>query len=63
MRLDKEIFYNKAVDTVREMGYGSTSLLVSRLRIPYNTAVEVLQLLEERGVVGPVDGDKPIEVL
>lgn len=40
----------------------SASLLQRRLRIGYNRAARILDILEEKGVIGPADGSKPREV-
>jgi S-DNA-T family DNA segregation ATPase FtsK/SpoIIIE len=44
-------------------GKASASLLQRRLRIGYARAARLLDLLEEQGVVGPLDGAKPREIL
>ena len=41
----------------------SASLLQRKIRVGYARAARILDLLEKRGVVGPVDGAKPREVL
>lgn len=46
-----------------EVGYGSTSMLQSRMRLGWPAARRLLGELEARGVVGPADGNKPREVL
>ena len=40
----------------------STSLLQRRLRLGYTRAARMVDILEQRGVVGPGDGAKPREV-
>jgi S-DNA-T family DNA segregation ATPase FtsK/SpoIIIE len=44
-------------------GYGSVSLLQRKMRIGYVTAARLIDELEARGVVGPVQGSNPREVL
>jgi S-DNA-T family DNA segregation ATPase FtsK/SpoIIIE len=44
-------------------GYGSVSLLQRKMRIGYVTAARLIDELEARGVVGPVHGSNPREVL
>ncbi|MFZ2488395.1 MAG: DNA translocase FtsK [Anaerolineae bacterium] len=48
--------YNDAVDVVRQAGRASVSLLQRRLRIGYSRAARLIDLMEERGVVGPDQG-------
>ncbi len=55
--------YEEAYDIVVKAGKASTSLLQRRLRIGYARAARLMDLLEERGVIGPPDGAKPREVL
>jgi len=40
----------------------SASLLQRRLRVGYARAARLLDVLEERGIIGPADGAKPREV-
>jgi S-DNA-T family DNA segregation ATPase FtsK/SpoIIIE len=56
--------YPRAVETVREAGSASVSLLQRRLRIGYSRAARLIDLMEERGIVGPSEGaNKPRPVL
>lgn len=55
--------YLEAKQTVEEAGKASTSFLQRKLRIGYARAARLIDILEERGVVGPGDGAKPREVL
>lgn len=59
----EEPLYNEIVDFVVEQGKASTSLLQRRFRLGYNRAARCIDLLEERGIVGPQNGSKPREVL
>jgi len=54
--------YNDAVETVRNAGKASASLLQRRLRIGYARAARLLDLMEDKGIIGPADGAKPREV-
>ncbi|MFC1686429.1 DNA translocase FtsK 4TM domain-containing protein [Patescibacteria group bacterium] len=52
-----------AIEVITKAGKGSASLLQRRLRVGYARAARLLDLLEEKGIVGPQDGSKPREVL
>jgi len=54
---------NDAIKIVRESKKASTSLLQRRLRIGYSRAARIIDVLEQKGIVGPADGAKPREVL
>jgi len=54
--------YNEAKEVVIQAGKASASLLQRRLRVGYARAARLIDLLEERGIVGPGDGAKPREV-
>lgn len=54
--------YEEARDLVIEAGKASSSYLQRRLRVGYARAARLLDILEERDVVGPADGAKPREV-
>jgi S-DNA-T family DNA segregation ATPase FtsK/SpoIIIE len=55
--------YEEARKTVIEAGKASTSFLQRKLRIGYARAARMVDMLEERGVIGPGDGARPREVL
>lgn len=55
--------YNEIVDFAIETGKISASLLQRRFRLGYNRAARIVDLLEERGIIGPSNGSKPREVL
>ena len=59
---DDDLF-KEAADVVIRSGKASASLLQRRLRVGYARAARLLDLLEERGVVGPPDGARPRQVL
>ena len=59
---DDELF-ESARELVIEAGKASASLLQRRLRVGYARAARLLDMLEERGIVGPGDRAKPREVL
>lgn len=58
-----EPLYNEIVEFVVTQGKASASLLQRRFRLGYNRAARVIDLLEERGIIGPNNGSKPREVL
>ncbi len=53
----------KAIQLVRQHERASASLLQRRLRIGYSKAAQLIELLEQRGVVGPAEGGRSREVL
>ncbi len=55
--------YDKAVELVMEKGQASTSMIQRVFRIGYNRAARIIETMERDGVVGPMDGVKPREVL
>ncbi|MES2213753.1 MAG: DNA translocase FtsK 4TM domain-containing protein [Patescibacteria group bacterium] len=55
--------YEDARQTVLEAGKASTSYLQRKLGIGYARAARLIDILEERGVIGPGSGAKPREVL
>jgi len=52
----------EAITVVRQAGKASASLLQRRLRLGYARAARILDLMEERGIIGPADGAKPRDV-
>ena len=54
--------YEEAKEVIIRAGKASASLLQRRLRIGYARAARLLDILEERGIVGPADGAKPRDV-
>lgn len=55
--------YNDIVEFAIEFGKISASLIQRKYRIGYNRAARIVDLLEERGIIGPQNGSKPREVL
>ena len=55
--------YNEIVEFVITSGKASASLLQRKFRLGYNRAARCIDLLEERGIIGPQNGSKPREVL
>ncbi|HUW72016.1 MAG TPA: DNA translocase FtsK [Candidatus Humimicrobiaceae bacterium] len=58
----EDLLYEEAKRVVSEAKKASASLLQRRLRIGYARAARLIDILEERGVVGPGEGAKPREV-
>jgi S-DNA-T family DNA segregation ATPase FtsK/SpoIIIE len=60
---DEDPLYEDARETVIQAGKASASYLQRRLRVGYARAARLLDILEERGVIGPGEGAKPREIL
>lgn len=58
---DEEIL-QKCLEVIVQEQKASTSLLQRRLRLGYTRAARMVDILEQRGIVGPADGAKPREV-
>jgi len=59
---DEEIV-QKCMEVIRQEKKASTSLLQRRLRLGYTRAARMMDILEERGIIGPGEGAKPREIL
>jgi S-DNA-T family DNA segregation ATPase FtsK/SpoIIIE len=55
--------YDEAVALIAKTRQASISMLQRHLRIGYNRAARIIEMMEKEGVVGPSDGVKPREVL
>lgn len=55
--------YEAAREEVIKAGKASTSYIQRKLRVGYSRAARLMDILEERGVIGPSDGSRPREVL
>ncbi len=60
---DEDPMLSAAIETVVELGQASTSLLQRKLKLGYARAARLVDMMEERGVVGPYEGSKPRQVL
>jgi len=56
-------FFEQAVRLVVNNGQASTSMLQRRFRIGYTRAARIVEMMEERGIVGPLNGAKPREIM
>ncbi len=55
--------FRDAARLVMEVGHASVSLIQRRFRVGYSRAARIMDILEEKGVVGPYEGAKPRGVL
>ena len=60
---EEDPLYNEIVEFAIKTGRVSASLLQRKYRLGYNRAARIVDLLEERGIIGPQNGSKPREVL
>ncbi len=61
--LPDEVLYERAKATILETGRAATSVLQRKLGIGYNDATRLMGLLEDRGAIGPLRGNRPREIL
>lgn len=54
--------YERAVQLIAETQTASVSLIQRRLRVGYARAARLMDMMEQRGIVGPYEGSKPREV-
>lgn len=59
----EEPLYDEIVEFVVTTGKASASLLQRKFKLGYNRAARCIDLLEEHGIVGPSNGEKPRDVL
>ncbi len=59
---DEEL-YSRALDVLKSTRRASTSMLQRRLRIGYNRAARIMEMMEEKGIVGPENGSSPREII
>ncbi len=60
---DDAELYKQALDVLRSTRRASTSMIQRRLRIGYNRAARIMDLMEDKGIVGPDNGSSPREIL
>jgi len=59
----KDDLFKEAIKVVMEQKTASASMLQRRLRIGYNRAANLIEEMEEKGIVGPAEGSKRRKVL
>jgi len=55
--------YDDAVALITKTGQASISMIQRHLRVGYNRAARIIEVMEKEGIVGPSDGAKPRNVL
>jgi len=60
---DEDDLFEEAKEIIIKAGKASTSMLQRRLSIGYGRAAKILDMLEDAGIIGPVNGAKPRDVL
>jgi S-DNA-T family DNA segregation ATPase FtsK/SpoIIIE len=59
---DEELF-QQALSVLKSTRRASTSMIQRRLRIGYNRAARIMDIMEDKGIVGPENGSSPREIL
>lgn len=60
---EDEAILEKVLEVLRSEKKASTSHIQRRLRLGYTRAARMMDILEQRGIIGPADGAKPREIL
>ena len=60
---EEDDLFPDAINVLRTTGRASTSMLQRRLKIGYNRAARIMDLMEARGIVGPDNGSKPRDII
>jgi S-DNA-T family DNA segregation ATPase FtsK/SpoIIIE len=60
---DDQELYDQALEVMKSTKRASTSMIQRRLRIGYNRAARIMDLMEQKGIVGPENGSSPREIL
>lgn len=59
---DDDPIFDESVEIVLKTKRASASFLQRRLKIGYNRAARLIELMEEKGIIGPPNGSKPREI-
>ena len=62
-RDQEDEFLPEAIEVVVQAQQASVSMLQRRFRIGYNRAARIIDMMEERQIIGPADGSRPRQVL
>ena len=60
---EEDDLLSDAIEVLRSTKRASTSMLQRRLRVGYNRAARLMEIMERRGIVGPENGSSPREIL
>jgi hypothetical protein len=60
---DGDPLFEQALEIVLQQGKASASYIQRKLKIGYNRAARLVELMEERGIVGPAQGSKPRDIV
>jgi S-DNA-T family DNA segregation ATPase FtsK/SpoIIIE len=60
---DDDPLFEKALEIVLQQGKASASYIQRRLKVGYNRASRLVELMEEKGIVGPSKGSKPRDLV
>lgn len=60
--MEKDEKYEKAIDLVIQTGQASISMIQRKLRVGYNRAARMIEIMEKEGIVGPSDGIRARDV-
>ena len=60
--MERDEKYDQAVEVALQTGQASISMLQRKLRVGYNRAARMIELMEKEGIVGPSDGVRPRDV-
>ncbi|HRY73316.1 MAG TPA: DNA translocase FtsK, partial [Spirochaetia bacterium] len=60
---DGDPLFEQALEIVLQQGKASASYIQRKLKIGYNRAARLVELMEEKGIVGPAQGSKPRDLV